>query len=209
MILMYHKVDIITPSRWWVSVQRFEHQIDLLKGLDVVYLDQFEPGNKSQAVITFDDAYENVYRHAFPILRQRHLPFEVFVTSDVLSDWNDFDASEVMTRFCSRQQLQEMADGGGRMQWHTRSHRRMTKLSDEEIERELEIPDELRSIWPQPHFRWFSYPYGKHDEGIVAHVTDRFSGAVSVVDGSAHDRYQLNRVEVTQDWQPVQVVKRS
>ena len=200
MILMYHKVDIITPSRWWVSVQRFQEQIDLLKGLDVVYLDQFEPGNKSQAVITFDDAYENVYRHAFPILRRRRLPFEVFVISDVLSDWNDFDASEVMTRFCSEQQLQEMADGGGRMQWHTRSHRRMTKLSDEEIERELEIPDQLRSIWPQPHFRWFSYPYGNRDERVVAHVTDRFSGAVSVGDGSAHDRYQLNRVEVTQDW---------
>ena len=209
MILMYHKVDIITPSRWWVSVQRFEEQIDRLKGLDVVYLDQFEPGNKSQAVITFDDAYENVYRHAFPILRRRRLPFEVFVPSDMLSDWNDFDASEVMTRFCSRQQLQEMANGGGRMQWHTRSHREMTKLSDEEIERELEIPDELRCVWPQPHFCWFSYPYGKHNERVLAHVTGKFSGAVSVDEGSPHDRYQLNRVEVTQEWQSVRVVERS
>jgi peptidoglycan/xylan/chitin deacetylase (PgdA/CDA1 family) len=205
---MYHKVDIITPNRLWVSVQRFQEQIDLLKGLDIVYLDQLEPGNKSQVVITFDDAYENIYRHAFPILRRRRLPFEVFVISDVLSAWNDFDAPEVMTRFCSREQLQEMAHGGGRMQWHTRSHRIMTKLSDEELERELEIPDELTSILPQPHFRWFSYPYGNHDERVVAHVSNRFAGAVSVVDGLAHDRYQLNRVEVTQDWQPVQVVQR-
>jgi peptidoglycan/xylan/chitin deacetylase (PgdA/CDA1 family) len=204
MILMYHKVDIITPSRWWVSVRRFQEQIDLLKGLDLVYLDEFEPGNKSQAVITFDDAYENVYRHAFPILRRRRLPFEIFVISDVLSGWNDFDATEILTRFCSREQLQEMVNGGGRMQWHTRSHRRMTKLSDEEIERELQVSDELMSIWPRPHFRWFSYPYGNHDERVVAHVSNRFSGAVSVVDGSAHDRYQLNRVVVTQDWQLVE-----
>src|SRR5690348_8363959 len=130
MILMYHKVDIITPNYLWVSVKRFQEQIDSLKGRDVVYLDEFERENKSQVVITFDDAYENVYRHAFPILRRRRLPFEIFVISSVLSGWNDFDAPEVMTRFCSREQLQEMAHGGGRIQWHTRSHRRMTKLSD-------------------------------------------------------------------------------
>ena len=200
MILMYHKIDIITPSRWWVSVDRFEEQLESLKTLNCVHLDQYEPDDVSQLVITFDDAYENIYTHAFPVLKKKRLPFEVFVIGDLRGDWNDFDTSEVKTRFCGQRQLEEMAEGGARIQWHTKSHRRLTKLNDTELRTELDISEELRSSFPQPHLRWFSYPYGTHDERVVGQVRKRFSGAVSVDGGSSADPYQLNRVTADQDW---------
>ena len=123
MILMYHKVDIVTPSAWWVSARTFRKQMQALTdSFQVVALDDYDPANRSLAVITFDDAYENVYRHAFPVLRQMRLPFELFVIGDVLGDWNDFDPGELKTRFCSEEQLREMVDAHARIQWHTRSH---------------------------------------------------------------------------------------
>ena len=203
MILMYHKVDIITPSRWWVTVEQFQKQIDALKeGFEFVYLDDYDPEQRSQVVLTFDDAYESVCNHAFPILKKSKLPFEVFVIGDLLGRWNEFDQGEIMTRFCSMEQLEAITGGGGRIQWHTKSHPRLTLVDDAEIERQLEINDELKNAFDAPHFRWFSYPYGLHDERVVQAVQTKLSGAVSVVDGSNHNQFELNREVVDVDWWP-------
>ena len=203
MILMYHKVDIVIPSKWWVSVERFENQISsLYKKYEFVYLDDYDISNKSHVVLTFDDAYENIYRHAFPVLKARNIPFEVFVIGDVLSDWNDFDGSEMKTRFCSLTHLEEMAKSGGRMQWHTRTHPQLPRLNDEQMDAQLTVHSELKSKFPEPHFKWFAYPSGMHDKRSVDQVRKRFSGALSVADGSDLDRFQLNRITVDETWMP-------
>jgi len=203
MILMYHKVDIVIPSKWWVSVERFENQISsLYKKYEFVYLDDYDISNKSQVVLTFDDAYENIYRHAFPVLKDRNIPFEVFVIGDVLSDWNDFDGSEMKTRFCSLTHLEKMARFGGRMQWHTRTHPQLPRLNDEQMDAQLTVNSELKSKFPEPHFKWFAYPSGMHDQHSVDQVRKRFSGALSVDDGSDLDRFQLNRITVDETWMP-------
>jgi len=197
MILMYHKVDIITPTIWWVMPEDFERQLTELEGRDFVYLDDYDDP-EAQAVITFDDAYENVFRHAFPILQKRNIPFEVFVLGDFISGWNRFDPSEPLTRHMGLDQLLEMAEQGGRMQWHSRSHPDLTKCDDSEILQELTIPDALKSRFPSPHMRWFSYPGGAHDERSEGVAKELFEGAVSVIDGRPGDRWQLNRVTVDQ-----------
>lgn len=204
MILMYHKVDIVTPSKWWVSVEKFERQIRALqkRGFEFVYLDDHESSNKKHVVLTFDDAYENIYRHAFPYLKNKQIPFEVFIMGDLLEEWNDFDRFEMKTRFCSLEHLKEMARFGGRIQWHTRSHAQLPKLSCEEMELQLTVNPGLRSEFPPPHFQWFAYPSGMHDPHSVAQVRKKFHGALSVDDGSSTDRFQLNRVTVDENWMP-------
>ena len=204
MILMYHKIDIVTPSRWWVSTERFKNQINALlkKSCQFVHLDDYESSNKSHVVLTFDDAYENFYRHAFPLLRDRNIPFEVFVIGDLLGDWNDFDRAEMKTRFCSLEHLTVMAKFRGRMQWHTRNHPQLPKLSDEQMEVQLTVNSHLKSQFSEPHFNWFAYPGGFHDQRTVNSVQRIFSGAVSVNSGSNSDRFQLNRVTVDESWMP-------
>lgn len=211
MILMYHKVDVVTPSKWWVSAQTFKKQMHVLaRSFRVVTLDQYDPSNPSLAVVTFDDAYENVYRHAFPVLRDLQFPFELFVIGDLLGDWNDFDPGELKTRFCSRDQLVEMANSRARIQWHTRSHHWLPNLKVSDLCIELNIPRALRREFPSPHFRWFSYPYGAHDRRIRNEVRQRFAGAVSVAaSGGELDRYVWPRITVNERWMPHRRVSRS
>src|SRR6476660_6065958 len=81
MILMYHKVDLITPTMWWITPADLERQIATLAGKTFVYLEDYTSPER-EVVLTFDDAYENVYHHALPILRAHNLPFELFVIGD-------------------------------------------------------------------------------------------------------------------------------
>jgi peptidoglycan/xylan/chitin deacetylase (PgdA/CDA1 family) len=65
----------------------------------IVSLDDFVRARRSNArltnamVITFDDGYRNIYRHAFPVLRGLGFPFAIFVTTGYLDTdmvlWND------------------------------------------------------------------------------------------------------------------------
>ena len=207
MILMYHKVDVIVPTLWWVSVSTFQCQLAALASREVVPLDQYRPDNPRHCVITFDDAYENVYRHAFPILRERGLPFEIFVIGNAIGKWSSHKSSEPRTRYATREQLLEMAGAGARIQWHTRDHRKLLGADKELLAHQLEVPDEMRRDFPTPNLRWLAYPYGSHDPTVVAAAKLSFVGALSVMDGSPDDRYQWNRVVVDDNtefqWQPV------
>lgn len=196
MILMYHKVDIVSPTVWWIPVDVFARQLDELDGREFVHLSDYDPGNPRHIALTFDDAYENVYRRAFPELRKRGLPFELFVIGDRIGDWNDFDRQEPLTRFAGLAHLQEMAAGGARIQWHTSSHPELPSLDDAALARELAVPETLRTLFPAPHLAWFSYPSGAYDARVADAARARFEGAVAVLDGEQTDRWTLERVTV-------------
>lgn len=196
MILMYHKVDVIAPTLWWVRVSTFQRQLASLADRDVVPLDHYQPDNPQHLAITFDDAYENIYRHAFPILRERCWPFEIFVIGNAIGKWSGDDSSEPRTRYASHEQLLEMAGSGARIQWHTRDHRKLAGADPVLIADQMEVPQELRRDFPDPHLRWFAYPYGSHDPVAVSAAKSAFVGALSVIDGDPADRYQWNRVVV-------------
>jgi peptidoglycan/xylan/chitin deacetylase (PgdA/CDA1 family) len=199
MILMYHKVDLITPTIWWITPADLERQIASLAGKTFVYLEDYTSPER-EVVLTFDDAYENVYHHAFPILKAHDLPFELFVIGDQIGRLNEFDArAEPSTTHMSLSQLDEIARGRGRLQWHSRTHPNLPDLTDAELETEMSVPIALRQRFPTPHFTWFSYPGGELDERALGVARRTFAGAVSVFQGHSGDRWQLNRIEVVRD----------
>lgn len=198
MILAYHKVDLIAPTTWWVTSKTFAKQMDALVGWDVVHLSEYQPGREGQCVITFDDAYENIVRHALPALKERGLPFEVFINGDFLGRWNQWDADEPTTRLCGLVQLHELAAGGGRIQWHTRSHPDLTALQPDALDHELDIPEYLRREFPAPHLQWFAYPFGSYSPTALKAVRERFDGAVAVLDGNLDDPFCLTRIVATE-----------
>lgn len=196
MILLYHKVAPEALTEWWVSADAFDRQMAALAAYEVVPLADYDSGNPRHAVITFDGVYENVYTYAFPLLRKWGYPFELFATGDYIGGDNAFDSVEPPARFCTLDQLQEMACAGGRVQWHTASHRKLARLPEDELRRELEVPQSLRARFGAPHFDWFAYPHGDHSPQAVARVRELFDGALSCVAGNDVDRYELNRLTV-------------
>ena len=42
MILMYHKVDLVAPTMWWVTANNFYRQMLELSDREVVFLDDYE-----------------------------------------------------------------------------------------------------------------------------------------------------------------------
>lgn len=196
---MYHKVYPESPTMWWVNVDNFWRQMEELRRYKVVYLDDYDPADTQQAVITFDGVYENVYTYAFPILKKFGYPFELFIVGEAIGKGNEFDSAvEPPARFANIDQLKSMVSRGGRLQWHSRTHKDLTTSVDnvKVINEELYVPESIRRIDPKG-FSWFAYPHGKHNSMLKEHVKNYFSGALSCDMGNNFDKYQLNRITVT------------
>ena len=199
MILMYHKVFLEAPTLWWVTVDDFYRQMCELQGRKVVYLDDYDPTDPDQAVITFDGIYRNVVQYALPILKRFGYPFECFVTSDYIGGDNAFDGPEPPAEFADRDELRALVAGGGRIQWHGRAHLDLRKVADEAaVARELEPTEEVRALDPRG-CRWVAYPYGEFDARTLAAARPRFAGGVSCIQGDGVDPFELNRITAATD----------
>lgn len=194
MILMYHKVHPTTPTIWWVSVNSFYKQMIELTSKEVVYLNDYNPDSENQVVITFDGVYQNVLTYAAPIMNAFGYPFELFVTSDTIGKGNEFDSVEPYCPFANYDELKELIQLGGRIQWHTRSHPDMKDMADKSlILAELSIPKDVIELDPLGN-KWFAYPYGNFNDTVKEIVREKFLGAISCNQGSDHDPYAYNRI---------------
>ena len=154
---MYHKVDIESPTMWWVTVDNFYRQMLELASKQVVYLDDYNPQNSNHVVITFDGIYKNVLKYAAPILQDLGYPFELFISSNYIGIDNSFDIEEPLTQFADFQELKTLVSMGGRLQWHTKSHPDLSIENDEvHILDELDIPENCKEL-DVKGFNWFAY----------------------------------------------------
>lgn len=204
---MYHKIAPDSPTMWWVQIDEFYRQMCELRGKDVVYLDDYDPNNPNHVVITFDGVYENVHKHALPILKKFGYPFELFITTNYIGKDNQFDridkrtglkTNEPITNFASLKQLKELVKNGGRLEWHTKSHPNLTKIKQEDLKKELNIPKKLKNF-DKNGFNWIGYPHGEFNDKVIKLSEKLFKGGLSVIQGNDKNPFKFNRLTVIND----------
>lgn len=181
-VLCYHAVSDSWPSPLSVTPQRLESQLRLLvargyRGATFPEAVLSPPAPKTVAV-TFDDAYRSVLELAFPILARLGLPGTVFVPTayagrESAMAWPGIDhwlggPHEQELVAMSWDQLSRLREEGWEIGSHTHSHPRLTALDDGALTRELaRSRRECEQRLGVP-CRSLAYPYGDHDERVVA-----------------------------------------
>lgn len=186
-ILCYHRFGtgnnkmIMAPGNFAAQLEwlaRNNYQVIRLSQLSA-FLAGREALPPRSVVITIDDGYESVYRHAFPLLKKHGFPATLFVYTDFIGS-NDG---------LSWAQLQDMAGSGlVDIQAHSKSHRNLVERNPGEtderyrqnIETELRAPRELlerRLAQAKVQVRHFAYPFGDASDVVL--------------DAMARQQYQL------------------
>jgi peptidoglycan/xylan/chitin deacetylase (PgdA/CDA1 family) len=176
-ILCYHRFGA-GGAKMVVSPSNFGAQLDWLarNGYQVLKLSQVagflagrEPLPRKSVVITIDDGYESVYRHAYPLLKKHGFPATLFVYTDFIG------AADGL----SWAQLQEMAASGViDIQAHSKTHRNLTDRAPGEtderyraaIDTELRAPRELlekRLAAAKVKVQQFAYPFGDANDVVL------------------------------------------
>ncbi len=125
-----------------------------------------------KVAITFDDGLADIYLIAYPYLKQRNIPFTVFIVSDFLDTEG----------YITTEQLKEMAkDPLVTIGSHGISHEILPSLSVEQKWEEIEASKrELEKIAGKK-IKLFAYSHGQYDDKCLEMVSKAgYEGAFSV-----------------------------
>lgn len=209
-ILMYHAVAH-TPARAThalsVSPGAFAEQMGLLgaSGFTPVtcarLADAWRGGDAlppNPVLITFDDGYEGVHRHALPVLDRHGFAATLFASTGWLRGPYETDgALDVMLDWG---QVRELAAAGMEIGGHSHTHPQLDQLGDERLRFEVvRCRDILEAELGRPPVS-FAYPYGYSDRRVRQVVREAGFGVSLAVGNALADRrqgpYALRRVTV-------------
>lgn len=207
-VLMYHKIDRPPPApanrTLCVRPAAFRHQMAALRaaGIRGISMGEAMPylrGERSGriAVLTFDDGYADTVEQALPVLRRHGHSATCYVVSGQIDGHNAWDEPSPGSRasLMSADQLARWCAAGMEVGCHTATHPRLSRLDADGIRHELrDSRERLRALTGQPVDQ-FCYPYGDHDERVVAAVREAgFVASTTTERGRARPGGDLMRV---------------
>jgi len=170
-VLMYHHVNSLsgkeaTSQSLTVRTETFQEQMDFLakRGYQTITPKELYEGLNNNAlpakpmVITFDDGYADIISQAFPILRNHNFKFTIFLPTGLMNSGPSY---------LTWSQLNEMKGSGLLTAGaHTWSHKALTKLSPEELKKEISLSKKQIEEFYGGQVEAFAYPYGSDNKAV-------------------------------------------
>ena len=188
-ILVYHDVGYPVPAAWpalTIVPEQFERQMRWLEDHGYVgirpsdWLAWRRRGKEwlfKPVIITFDDAYANIAKHALPLLRRLGFAAAVYVVTARIgasSSWDEAKGLKTL-ELMGAEQIQHWAGEGIEFGAHGRTHVNLTTLSEIQLAEEVEGSAHDLSVLLGVRTTSFAYPYGAHDPSVrecVGRVVD-------------------------------------
>jgi heparosan-N-sulfate-glucuronate 5-epimerase len=205
LVLCYHAVSPDWDALISVTPSQLSEQLHLLleRGYrGVTFSDAVlgDPGGRVVA-ITFDDGYRSVPEQALPILVEMGFPATVFLPTDFIGSeqpmsWPGIDSWQhgphaPELRPMSWEQAGDLAAAGWEIGSHTRSHPRLTDLSDERLAEELvESRLECERHLGRPCSA-VAFPFGDYDERVSRAAAEAGYEAAATLPGRTPEPHPL------------------
>ena len=211
LVLEYHAVSKTWPSGLSVTPAQLREQLEWLlhRGYVAGTLSDVAHARAVTArmlAVTFDDAHLSVLELAYPILSSLKVPGTVFpVTAFVENgrplrwqrsqDWHDTTFAHEL-RGMSWAQLAELAEAGWEIGSHTQTHPRLTRLTDNELDRELQGSRKACEQALGRPCQSLAYPFGDADERVARHAAAAGYAVAAIEDPGPLDPFLYPRIGI-------------
>ncbi|HEX6681054.1 MAG TPA: glycosyltransferase, partial [Gaiellaceae bacterium] len=211
-VLCYHAISDLAGTvyvPWGIPPRRFRRQLRLLsrrlRFVDAAEFGRYLDGAgvpRRAALLTFDDCYRDLVDVGLPMLRELGVPALAFAVSrrvGATSDWDPgIGAPELPLADAAG--LRELVQARVAIGSHTRTHRKLSRLSADEVSDEIagSLTDFEPLGLPRPAF--LAYPYGAYNaEAMRAAAAAGLQAAFTTERGLAQpgqDVYAIPRIEI-------------
>ena len=205
-ILIYHQVGSNLGREMEVTTANFEKQIEWLQNRgEIVDLTsalsrRAEPDSDRLFVLTFDDGFEDVYENAFPLLRDREIPFVLYLTTLPIETGEPLNLHFPEAQPFIWDQINEMLESGlVTVGAHTHTHPDLRTLNSDDVWRELTISEDLIEQHTGIRPVDFTYPWGYWSPTAARLVEEHYETATVGAGGSIDESsslHALHRVPV-------------
>lgn len=196
---VYHSVGYVAlkddPYRVNITPERFEEHLKVISR----YKDKID--------ITFDDSYENNFKYALPLLKKYNLSATIFLTTDFIDGKirsEDLGGKNFKESPLTWDEIKIMDREGIKFGSHSKTHAFLTKISEDELKREVADSKKRIEEVLKHKIDGFAYPFGDVDS--FSNLTkealkeSKYNYAYTNIMGSnlsnPDDRYTLRRIRI-------------
>lgn len=183
-ILIYHQIGAGLGRQMEVSEESFRRQLDwLMENRQVVSLDDAvgnwgHPASNEMVVLTFDDGYVDTHTRAFPLLKERGLPFVLYLATESIESGQTLGPETGAEPLVWSMIGEMVASGLLTIGAHTHTHRDLRDVPRLEVEREIALSNDLIADRLGIVPRHFAYPWGYWSKVANSVVRERYKTAV-------------------------------
>ncbi len=155
--IMYHRFEENKYPSTNIKLEDFKSQINLIEKYKYEFIshDQFESlinekNLEKKILLTIDDGFSSFYENAWPILKEKKIPFITFINTETVGSRGYMNWSQIK----EISQFNFVHIGN-----HSNSHEYLVDWSDDEIEKDLKTSIKLFKEKLNHETKFFAYPF--------------------------------------------------
>ena len=200
--LMYHRFEENKYPSTNIKINDFKNHIKILedKKFDFVNPKNFEDelkNNKNQRkiLLTIDDGFESFYKNAWPILKEKKIPFILFVSTREVGSFNYMTWDQI--RKISKEDFVEIGN-------HSHTHEYLVDENKDVIINDIKKSILIFKKELGTNSEFFSYPFGEYSlefKNIIKSFKFKYAfGQHSGVMDETKDFYELPRFPINEKY---------
>ncbi len=199
--IMYHRFEENKYPSTNIKIEIFKKHIDLIKNNN---LDFYNPGElinnfkdikkQKKILLTIDDAFTSFYQNAWPILKEKKIPFILFVSTESVGKYGYMTWDQI-----NEVEKENFAYIGN----HSHSHDYLTKFTFQKFINDIELSIKIFNEKLGYNPRYFSYPFGEYNFKQKVYISGKFEfafGQHSGVIDLNKDKYELPRFPINEKY---------
>ena len=198
---MYHRFNENKYPSTNIQMDIFEKQMEIIKEQDYKFYDpknfvkEFEKIKENKKIlITIDDAFKSFYTEAWPFLKEKKIPFILFVSTEPIGKYGYMNWDEI----------KEIDNSEfGYIGHHSHTHEYLIDMSDKEFENDIETATKIfkNQLGYVPNI--FSYPFGEYSLYMKKYISKNFKiafGQHSGIIDVNKDKFELPRFPINEKY---------
>tara|TARA_Y100000996_G_scaffold125213_1_gene94609 strand:- start:1243 stop:2304 length:1062 start_codon:yes stop_codon:yes gene_type:complete len=173
--LMYHRFNENKYPSTNIRMEIFKQQMDIIKELDFEFYDPnsfvenfYNKKDKKKILITIDDGFKSFYEEAWPYLKEKKIPFILFISTEPVGK----------NGYMTWEEIKEIDDSKfGYIGHHSHTHKYLIDMTDSEFINDIETSTKIfkDKLGYVPLI--FSYPFGEYSLFQKNYISKNFKFA--------------------------------
>ncbi len=199
---MYHRFNEKKYPSTNIQLNVFKEQLEIIKnsGINFIHPKNFEKSlfenkQKRKVLLTIDDGLSSFYENAWPILKEKKIPFILFVNTREVGAFNYMNWSQIIE--LNNFDFVEIGN-------HSHSHEYLVDESSDVIKNDIQTSVKIFKEKLGKNSKFFSYPFGEYSiefKKIIKELGFKYAfGQHSGVIDETKDLWELPRFPINEKY---------
>jgi poly-beta-1,6-N-acetyl-D-glucosamine N-deacetylase len=199
---MYHRFEENKYPSTNIKIDDFKKQINIIENDNIEFINpkNFETAlkenkNKRKILLTIDDAFLSFYENAWPLLKEKKIPFILFVSTREVGSFNYMNWEQIKS--ISKENFVEIGN-------HSHTHEYLVDENNDIIRDDIKKSIKIFKDQLGKNSDFFSYPFGEYSlnfKNIIKSLGFKYAfGQHSGVIDESKDFYELPRFPINEKY---------